>query len=219
MTQSLDIAYEHDELALRRRLRVLVLLEAAANAGLEPVPLLLLHTMAYLSNALAPIWNLDPFDGAVLKRRGGPYYPSLQWDVDRMVGSGLIKVEHVRYVQEDKRWRVDANYCLNRAFVRPVMDTLKAVGFESELTAFCAALAQALSALPPDQIAMLLSQDAAYGNPAVDVSNVVNLAENHGVNFAANAAESFRPDVSLTAAERVHLYVNHLHTRLARYGH
>lgn len=218
MSGAPEIGYGEEELALRRQLRVLVLLEAAADAGLEPVPLLVLHNLAYLSNALAPVWNLHPFDGAVLKRRGSPYYPTLQWDVDRMVGHGLLHVRDVRYVQEDGRWRIDSSYSLNYELAHRVLTTMREVGFEPGLSTFCTTLAQAFSALPQEQLGYLLSEDAAYGNPAVDVSNVVNLAENHAVNFAANAAGAFRPDVALTAGERVHMYVNHLHTRLVRHG-
>ena len=218
MSRAQDRAYLPEELSLRRQLRVLVLLEAAADAGLEPVPLSLLHNLAYLSNALAPVWDLEPFDGAVLKRHGSPYYPILQWDVDRMVGRGLLYVRGVRYVQEDGRWRIDGSYCLNHTLARRVLEMMREVAFEPKLRSFCTTLAQAMSSLPQEQSGQLLEEDAAYGNPAVEVSNVVNLAENHGVNFAANAAGAFRPDVPLSAGERVHLYVNHLHTRLVRHA-
>lgn len=213
-----EIAFSQEELALRRQLRVLVLLAAATDAGLEPVPLLLLHNMVYLSNALAPIWNLAPFEGAVLKRRGSPYYPSIQWDVDQMVGRGLLRVKGVRYLEENGVWRIDGSYCLNHEFSSPILNTMRDVAFEPELESFCTTLAQAMSALPREFLGQLLNEDAAYGNPAVDVSNVVNLSENHGINFAANAAEAFRPDVALSPGERVHLYVSHLHTRLIRHG-
>lgn len=218
MSRAAEVAYNQEELSLRRQLRILVLLEAAADAGLEPVPLLVLHNLAYLSNALAPVWNLAPFEGAVLKRRGSPYYPTLQWDVDRMVGRGLVHVRGVRYIEEDGRWRIDGSYCLNHALARRVLATMRDVGFEPGLAIFCTTLAQAMSALPQDRLEQLLNEDAAYGNPGVEVSNVVNLAESHGVNFAANAAGAFRPDVALSAGERVHMYVNHLHTRQVRHG-
>lgn len=218
MSAASDTRYDAAELSQRRQLRVLVLLEAAASAGMEPVRLPVLHNLAYLSNALAPVWQLDPFDGAVLKRRGSPYYPSLQWDVDRLVGCGLLQVQDVRYVEVDNRWQIDASYCLNRAMARPVLDTRRAVGFEPGLEDFCHSLAQAMASLPLEEVERVLNEDAAYGNPAVDVSNVVNFAESHGINFATNAARAFRPDVPLTPGERVNLYVNHLHARLVRHG-
>lgn len=218
MINAPEISYSDDELAQRRQVRILVLLNAAANVGLEPVSLPLLHTLAYLSNALAPVWDLDPFDGVVLKRRGSPYYPSLQWNVDRLVGRGLLKVSDLSYVEDNGQCRIDASYCLNPTFAQPVLDSVRTVGFEPGLSDFCDTLAQAVAALPPDQVERMLGEDAGYGNPAVDVSNVVNLAERHGVNFPSNAAYSFRPDVALTAGERVHMYVGHLHTRLARHG-
>lgn len=216
MSAAADTRYTDAELSQRRQLRVLVLLDAAAAAGLEPVRLAMLHNLAYLSNALAPVWQLDPFDGALLKRKGSPYYPTLQWDVDRLVGRGLLHVQDVRYVQVDNRWQIDASYCLNRRMAYPVLNTRRMIGFEPGFEDFCHALAQAMSALPSGEVERLLNEDAAYGNPAVDISNVVNFAESHGINFATNAARAIRPDVPLTPGERVNLYVNHLHARLVR---
>ena len=60
--------------SLRRQVRLLVLLRAAEAAGLAPLRILRLHAFAYLSNVLAPVWDLRALDGKVLKRRGGPFY-------------------------------------------------------------------------------------------------------------------------------------------------
>jgi hypothetical protein len=59
--------------SLRRRVRVVTLLEAAEAAGLVPLGILRLHAFAYLSNVLAPVWDMPALDGKVLKRRGGPW--------------------------------------------------------------------------------------------------------------------------------------------------
>ncbi len=214
---SSEQAYSEDNLRLLRQVRLLLLLDGAADAGLEPVPLTVLHALAYLSNALAPIWCLQPFDGKVLKRRGGPFYPVLQWDLDRLVGRGLIKVSDVRYVEEDGKWRVDASYTLNSELANRALDMIRSVEFEPGFREFCAELAQAMAALPPDLVATILGEDAAYGDPSIDISNVVNFAEGQVINFTANSAKAFRPDLSLTPSERVHLYVQHLQDRVLRH--
>jgi hypothetical protein len=213
-----ELAFSDDEQRLLRQARLLLLLEAAGDAGLEPVPLLLLHALAYLSNALAPVWSLQPFDGKVLKRRGSPFYPVLQWDVDHLVGRGLIKAFDIRYIDDDGKWRINASYTLNPALANNTLDVMKRIGFSPGLRAFCAELAQAMAALPPDRMATVISEDAAYGDPMIEVSNVVNFAEDRAVNFTANAAEAFRPDVSLTPSERVHLYIRHLQERVFRHA-
>lgn len=210
--------HSEDDLRLLRQVRLLLLLAGAADAGLEPVPLPLLHALAYLSNALAPVWRLQPFDGKVLKRRGSPFYPALQWDVDRLVCRGVINASDVRYVEDSGEWRIDASYTLNAEFANQVLDEIRAVGFEPGLEKFCAELAQAMAGLPPEDIAAVLGEDAAYGDPTVEISNVVNFAEGRAVNYAANSAAVFRPDLSLTPGERVHLYVQHLQDRAQRHA-
>ena len=65
---------------------MLLLLEAAENAGLTPIAVLNLHALAYLANVLSPIWDMAPQKRTVVRKRGGPYYPELQQEVDALVG-------------------------------------------------------------------------------------------------------------------------------------
>ena len=63
--------------ALRRQMRLLLLLDGSERAGIAPIRLRLLHTYAYLSNVLAPVWNASILDGRLLKMRGGPFLPPI----------------------------------------------------------------------------------------------------------------------------------------------
>lgn len=209
---------EDRNLDLLRQIRILLLLDGAADAGLEPVPLPILHSLAYLSNALAPVWNLQPFDGKVLKRRGSPFYPVLQWDVDHLVGRGIVKVNDVRYSQYDGQWRIDASYTLNELVAPKILLAINDTGYEPGLKEFCSELAQAVASLPYDLLTAILGEDASYGDPTIEVSNVVNFGEGRSVNFTANSAEAFRPDLALTPSERVHMYVQHLQDRAERHA-
>ena len=93
---------------LRRRVRLLMLLDGAERAGIAPIRLRHLHTYAYLSNVLAPVWNTRVFDGRLLKRRGGPFYPSLQHDLDRLVGLGLVIITNLGHIiDEDNQCRLE----------------------------------------------------------------------------------------------------------------
>ena len=154
---------EDRSLNLLRQVRILLLLSGAADAGLEPVPLPILHTLAYLSNALAPVWSLQPFDGKILKRRGSPFYPTLQWDVDHLVGKGVIRVHDIRYSEDNGQWRIDASYSLNEPMASKILETIEEVGYEPSLKSFCAELAQAVAALPYGLISEILGEDASYG--------------------------------------------------------
>ena len=87
---------EANRAALRQRVRVVRLLEAAERAGITPIPARRLHAYAYLADVLSPVWDLQPFDGKVLKVKHGPHYPDLQREVDRLVVMGLVTAFRLR---------------------------------------------------------------------------------------------------------------------------
>ncbi len=204
--------------SLRRRVRLVVLLDAAEAAGLAPIKILRLHAFAYLSNVLAPVWDLSALDGKVFKRRGGPFYPPLQRDLDRLVGMGAVVftgLEHVR--DDDGRWRLEGAYWLNREFAAPVLRQLNTYEEEAHLVSFVQELAYGLSALSDDDLDLAFSQDATYSDPLVSFDNVIDFDE-WRTNYSANAARRFDQLIPgggrASRGEKLHLYVRHLHRRI-----
>src|ERR1700722_5033461 len=84
--------------ATERKLRLIAILDACSLVGLSPTSIATVHTIAYLADALAPVWNLPILDGQVLKRRLHPFFPRLQRDLDLLVGQGVVHVARVRYI-------------------------------------------------------------------------------------------------------------------------
>jgi hypothetical protein len=205
--------------SLHRRIRLVVLLDAAEQAGLLPIPILRLHTLAYLSNVLAPVWDMPALEGKILKRQGGPFYPALQHDLDRLVGMGVAVILGLGHVlDEEKRWRLEGSYQLNRAFANSIVRRL--LDFESErrLANFLQELAFAVSTLSDDDFDEAMTEDATYSDPMIDVGNVVDFAEWQKKNYSANAARYFDNllpgGARATPGEKLHLYVRHLHSRV-----
>ena len=205
--------------ALRRRIRLVVLLDAAEKAGLVPLPILRLHTLAYLSNVLAPVWDMPALEGKVLKRQGGPFYPALQHDLDGLVGMGVAVILGLGHVlDEEKRWRLEGSYELNRVFADRIVCRL--LDFESErrLANFLRELAFAVSSLSDEDFDIAMTEDATYSDPLIDVGNVVDFAEWQRKNYTANAARYFDNllpgGARATPGEKLHLYVRHLHSRV-----
>lgn len=111
--------------ALRRQARILILLNSAEKAGLVPMGIIPFHAFAFLSNVLAPVWDMPVLDGKILKRKGGPFYPALQRDLDRMVGMGMVYIAQVAHVRDaDKKWRLEGRYSLNRQLSAPAIEFL-----------------------------------------------------------------------------------------------
>ena len=207
-------------LSVRRRIRVVTLLDAAHRAGMTPMPILRLHTVAYLANVLAPVWELDAHDGKLLKRRGGPFYPALQKDLDRLTGMGLVRLTHLRHEEEEPgRWRLEGSYELNYGFATPVLDCLRTISEDERQThGYIGELLLSLSSLSDDDLDTAMREDATYSDPRVAEGNVIDFAEWHHANWTASAADRFTQILPTgdrtTPGEKLHLYVAHLHRRL-----
>jgi hypothetical protein len=205
--------------SIQRRLRVIVLLDSAENAGLAPLSIVRLHTFAYLANVLAPVWDAPALEGKVLKRRGSPFYPILQREIDRLVGMGVVLMSGLGYsLDESKRWRLEGFYSLNHGFADGILAALRQFEEEARLLGFIQELAYAISALSDEELDRAVGEDATYSDPLIDFGNVVDFAEWRQVNYSANAAKKLArllpSDSQATLGERLHFYVRHLRLRL-----
>lgn len=215
-----------DEIAasIRRRVRLIILLKASAEAGMDPLPTLRLHLVAYLANVLSPVWDMPSVDGAVLKRRGGPFYPDLQRDLDRLVGLGVVRVTNLRHIRLDDNdhYRLEGSYRLNAEFADPILNHLQSMPGEAAAAIFLRELVLALSALSDEEIDRAVTEDATYADPRVGQDNIIDFSDLSRTNYSATAAEKVGSLVPtgavVSASEKVHLYVRHLQRRLQRVG-
>ena len=205
-----------DYSALRRQVRLLMLLDGAERAGLAPIRLRRLHTYAYLSNVLAPVWNSRVFDGRILKRRGGPFYPAMQHDLDRLVGRGLVLISDLGHViDEDNQHRLNGAISVNRDLAGEPLEIISKVPQFVEIQAFLLEIAYAVSALSDSQFDSVPSEDPTYSDSSVAFENVVDFAEWRKLNYSANATRQFASwSEQATRAELLHLYVRHLRRRI-----
>lgn len=204
----------------RRPLRVLALLDALSRASIFEVPLRVMHELAYLSNVLAPVFELAPFSASLLKRQGGPYYPELQETIDALVGRGLVLASGIRYVHvaEEKRYRLQANYRVNQALARATIEAYKQVYADTGEPFFIEELCAAYSLLSDQELGQAFQFDARYADGDVDNNEVIDFgqwADPAKTNFSRNAALSFRPGESLQPAERIFMYIEHVQRKAA----
>jgi hypothetical protein len=205
---------------IRRQVRLIALIDSAEKAGLAPFSILRLHTLAFLSNVLAPVWEMPVLEGKVLKRKGGPFYPELQRDLDGLVGLGIVAIFNLGHVMDEhSRWRLEGSYQLRRSFADPILDRVRQFEEERELLTFLDELALALSALSDDDIDQATTEDAIYSDPIVDFGNVLDFAEWQQKNAAAASAARLGgslPGVRANRGEMIHLYLRHVKARLDR---
>jgi hypothetical protein len=217
---------------MRQRSRAIQLLEAAEGAGITPMRSNRLHSFAYLADVLSPVWNLPAFDGKILKIEGGPHYPDLQKELDRLVVLGIAQVSQIRYVvRPNGGARIDAFYSLNldSAELHPILDFLGAGQLERSLDSrdfqvhtFLRDLAGALATVSDDDIETAASVDATYADQRVDLSNIIDFGQwstdigtdNLSLRTVEHFYEFLPEHARLTGGEKLYLYASFLERRI-----
>jgi hypothetical protein len=213
-----------DYSTLRVQIRLLMLLQAVENAGIVPIRLVRFHTFAFLSNVLAPVWEVPVFDGKIFKRKAGPFYPTLQRDLDLLVGMGLVVISDLRHtLNKQGRWQLDGSYRLNHGFADKVIGIIETFEADALLLQFLQELAFAFSTLSDTEMERASGEDATYADSLVDFGNVLDFAEWQDRNCSANAAEYLRAltpgGIHPTSGEMIRFYVMHLKSRLTGGDH
>lgn len=214
---------------VRRRGRLIMLLDAAERAAITPLASPRLHALAYLADVLSPVWGLPAFDGKILKIDGGPHYPDLQEELDHLVVMGLVEISDLDYVgrgPDDIGARLEGNYALDFHSPR-LAGLLAALGAEPQqqpldpddarVHGFLVELAGALATLPNEEINRATSSDVTYRSEGLG-ENVIDFAAWTQNPWEANPSwrtaerfEQFLPDeANLTGGEKLFLYAAYL---------
>lgn len=209
---------------LKQRARVLLLLDAAERAGIAPLRSSRLHAFAYLANVLSPVWDLVPFDGKIYKSEGGPHYPDLQSELDRLVVLGLVEISNLKYIDRGNDGaRIDGEYGLNFSskFLEPILNAIgggdadKAIDYgDYNLHAFLVELACALATLADDQLDAAVGADVTYRSGGA-LNNVIDFGEwGTDTNLSVLTAQRFQnflpQSSSLRPGEKLFLYATYL---------
>lgn len=77
-----------------KKLWLLAILRAVRAAGIGPVSSTFIHRLVYFTTALAVVSREDPEVACVIKRDTGPYFPDYAWELERLVGMGLLTTQN-----------------------------------------------------------------------------------------------------------------------------
>lgn len=206
-----------------RRAWLLSILDGAARAGLTPIHQMLVHRAAFLSNALAPVYQLPIENGLVTRWKRGPYFPELQWDLDRLAMVGLAAFIRVRPARDEDGWWFENRYSLGPkavAFLEAAAflpSFARAHRFHSELLA-------AIANLPDRDRDDAAIEDASYANIVdgdLDESEtVIDFAQWRDRNFSTRATATIEGHLEelprVDERMRIHLYLRYLGRRASR---
>lgn len=194
------------------RARVLQIMAALEEAGVTPIANRDLHAIAYLSNVLSPMWEVEPLEGSILKSQAGPRSAVFEQQLDRCVGQGLISVVSLEDDPESPE-RLSASYRLSGNKARPLLSVINGFPDERHARSFLNELAFAFADIDPDLRDETAVEDAAWTNPSVADNRVVDYAEFVGQsdNPSFNVMQSlqrYAPEgVNYSRAEKLALYL------------
>lgn len=200
------------EANLRNRAWLLGLISLANRVGLRPLAKRDVHALVFLANSLSAIYEDQGVESRVIKHTHGPFYPDAQWDLDRMVGQGLLKISDVSFTDDDGHWWMDANYETSPAgesvhrgcLIEPMLG--RSYRFLLELVNAFASLARDARDTAP-------LVDAIYSAPGHPNWAAIVFEDGQN-NFSARTAMAFDelvgPDIRLAPKERLQLYFGYL---------
>ncbi len=195
---------------------VLLCVAEAARMGLTPLGTSQLHVILYLANTLAEFFEVTRVRGRVLKKGAYPFYPDVQWEIDRMAFSGVLSIARVDF---GSKGYLNAHYTIGKRG-SGIYESLVAHSPDAQRTA------RLFRELVTASFGRFLANrtdigpiDANYGDLAVLDGEVVDFAEwtdeNNNMELARyliDQLRSFRPN-----AERdgVRFYCDYLDKALA----
>jgi hypothetical protein len=176
--------------AERVALRLLQILDAIEAAGFSPISFQALHGFAYLGNLLAPLWDVDPLDGKILKS-GTPYYPELREAIDRMIFLGLVDLTSFEPVRlEDGTWIGAGEVGLNTRLARPIILSMDIFSDECRIRDFLNRLALAVAPVSAE-LASFVTADVTWTDNRTGRGDVLDFAELRNANYTLNTAQAF----------------------------
>lgn len=196
-----------------RRYWILALLAGIEEAGASPIALRNFSLLAYLANVVAQCYGVSALNPTVLKRPEGPMYPLLNWDVDRMVGMGLILVSNVVIDSDNNPGNV--SYAISEKGLL-VLDGCKQLQSKlamiaESLRSTALAYARNRSTLTAEKIAKF---DANYADSTVSNGGVIDFGDWTDVNASANSVDFILDRISVALrkdpAMGVNLYAHYL---------
>jgi hypothetical protein len=206
-----------------RRAWLLSIIDAAARAGLTPIGQTLVHRAAFLSNALASVYCVEVENPLVTRWRRGPFFPELQWDLDRLAAMGVARFDRIRHHKEGNGWWFEVRYGLGPRAADFVAAAMNLPSFE-RAHRFHRELLAAIASLPDADRNEAALGDANYAN-TVDASRdeeetVIDFGEWTDRNFTERTANAlnaeFRGLPDLEPRARIHLYLRYLGSAASR---
>jgi hypothetical protein len=205
-------------LAFTTRVWLTFLMQAAHRAGLTPLSKQRLHRVVFLSNCLAPLFQATPTTARIVKYKHGPFYPLIQWELDRLATMGVLSVANIKYTYDDRGWWVNADYAPDR-LAASVMAHCRRTPYGQHLDDYLTEVVAAFASLPATALDDVALRDENYDRPGATDDTFIDFSE-HEKNFSLQTARAFRKvlpaELIPTQKEELFLYMRFLEALVTR---
>lgn len=205
---------EVDIALVRARIWVLLALDSCDRAGLTPVSKVRFHRLIFLSNCLAEILETTPPAKRIVKYKRGPFYPDVQWQLDRLTAMGLINIRDLVIEADDHGPWMEANYLIARSGVE-VVENVKATPLGHSTSAYIDELVFAFARLNQKSVDQVALNELNYAAPGVAVGALISF-EDAKSNLAIRKTHEFErvaPEILATRfREQIQLYLRYIET-------
>jgi hypothetical protein len=193
---------------------ILLLLDAAEQAGLTPIDVGQFHRLAYFANCLSPVYDLPVAEGKVMKFVRGPHFTDVQWDLDRLYVMGKVDLRSFEPFHDENGWWFRASYVLNSATIEDI-DRIRVSPRLARVHDFQVELAFAYAHMSEEEQETSSNRDVTYADPLVPEGELIDYAEwDEEKNYTEQTVESmsrYLPrDFRVQPRDRIHLYFRYL---------
>jgi len=198
--------------AFTTRVWLAFLADAGYRAGLLPLSKRRVHRLVFLSNCLAPLFEATPNTAQIVKYKHGPFYPQIQWQLDRLATMGVLNIANIEYTHDRRGWWVDADYGLG-PLMEPVLSHCRRTAYGERLGDYLTEVVAGFASLRAAALDEVALRDENYDRSGTTDDTFIDFSEQEE-NFSLQTAKAFRTvlphELVPTRKEELFLYMRFL---------
>ena len=194
------------------RVWILLACDACDQAGLLPISKLRFHRLVYLSNCLAELYAVSPPSQKIIKYKRGPFYPEIQWELDRLSAMGLLGIKAYRVVPDQWGPWTEADYNLSDKS-GDVIEFIKTTPLGAVLAEYVTELVFAFARLNFEDLDEVAEHELNYNPPNLAEGSLI-MFDTVDNNRALKKTDEFSQEapiwMGIKAREKINLYLRYI---------
>ena len=208
---------ELESIPVLARSWILLASDACDRAGLTPLPNVRFHRLIFLSNCLAELFQALPPSKRVVKYKRGPFYPDVQWHLDRLTTMGLVGIRNFAIIKDEYGPWMEAQYSITDTGIETA-EKIRATPIGESTSKYIDELVFSFAQLDSRRLDQIALAELNYSAPGIAEGALITF-EDAQKNLAIQKTNDFEflaPEI-LTAQlrEKLLLYLRYIETEEA----